>query len=93
MLVLTRSEVAKHTTINNCWVIINDNVYDVTEFLKKHPGGAKIILAHAGRDATEAFESFHKAEIIDQNLGPGYIYPLLIHSMSTARLIKTQVKT
>ncbi|KAJ5856999.1 hypothetical protein N7455_007893, partial [Penicillium solitum] len=64
------SEVAKHTTINNCWVIINDNVYDVTEFLKKHPGGAKIILAHAGRDATKAFESFHQAEIIDQNLGP-----------------------
>lgn len=76
ILILTRSEVAKHTTINNCWVIINDNVYDVSEFLKKHPGGAKIILAHAGRDATKAFESFHQAEIIDQNLGPEYTHPL-----------------
>jgi cytochrome b involved in lipid metabolism len=45
ILILARSEVAKHTTINNCWVIIKENVYDVTEFLKKHPGGAKIILA------------------------------------------------
>lgn len=74
-------------------MIINDNVYDVTEFLKKHPGGAKIILAHAGRDATKAFESFHQAEIIDQNLGPEYIYPPLMHPMPTAQLIKAQVKT
>ncbi|KAJ5510194.1 FMN-dependent dehydrogenase [Penicillium expansum] len=69
-MTLNRSEVAKHTTINNCWVIINDKVYDVTDFLKKHPGGVSIILAHAGRDATKAFESIHQAEIIDQNLGP-----------------------
>ena len=31
-------------------------MYDVTSFLANHPGGSAIILAVAGRDATNAFE-------------------------------------
>ena len=27
-------------------------VYDVTDFLDQHPGGANIILANSGKDAT-----------------------------------------
>ena len=33
----------------DCWVIIEDDVYDVTNFLKDHPGGAKAIVLYAGK--------------------------------------------
>merc|ERR1712179_721180 len=37
--VYTKEEVAKHTTKGDCWVILNDKVLDVTNFLSQHPGG------------------------------------------------------
>lgn len=38
-------------------------VYDVSEFVRKHPGGADQIMLGAGRDITQLFESYHKLEI------------------------------
>jgi cytochrome b involved in lipid metabolism len=33
----TREEVAKHTDAKDSWIIINDNIYNVTSFLKEVP--------------------------------------------------------
>jgi len=49
------SEVSAHCTSDDCWLVIYDRVYDVTNFLNEHPGGEYIILEFAGRDATIAF--------------------------------------
>eukprot|EP00921_Rhytidocystis_pertsovi_P014416 GHVQ01023355.1.p1 GENE.GHVQ01023355.1~~GHVQ01023355.1.p1 ORF type:complete len:632 (+),score=96.47 GHVQ01023355.1:1282-3177(+) len=38
---------------------IRDHVYDVTEFLRTHPGGS-IIRYFSHQDATEAFDAFHE---------------------------------
>lgn len=51
----TRKEVSKHTESNDLWFIINNKVYDVTNFLS-HPGGSEILLEQGGKDCTEAFE-------------------------------------
>jgi fatty acid desaturase/predicted heme/steroid binding protein len=51
-------EVAKHNSREDCWMIINGKVYDVTSWIDKHPGG-EIILSYAGMDATDVFEAFH----------------------------------
>ena len=45
------SEVYKHNTRQDCWMVIEDKVYDVTSWIDKHPGG-DLILSYAGLDAT-----------------------------------------
>ncbi|KAF4263910.1 hypothetical protein KXW98_007982 [Aspergillus fumigatus] len=58
----TREEIEKHTTDDDCWIIINDKVYDATSVLSWHPGGKAPIMAHAGRvhqDTSKEFESIH----------------------------------
>ncbi|CAF0736407.1 unnamed protein product [Adineta ricciae] len=51
----TLKEVSAHCTENDCWMVIKDLVYDVTEFMREHPGGSDIMLEYAGTDATMAF--------------------------------------
>ncbi|KIM40332.1 hypothetical protein M413DRAFT_28816 [Hebeloma cylindrosporum] len=60
--------VAKHDNRNSCWIIVHGKVYDVTDFLDEHPGGSKIILKYAGKDATEAYEPIHPPDAIQNNL-------------------------
>merc|ERR1719386_85431 len=64
----TKEEVAKHNNKSSCWVILNDRVLDVTEFLKDHPGGELAILTFAGKDATEEFDMIHPPDVIDKYL-------------------------
>merc|ERR1712060_719144 len=57
-------EVAKHTTKDDCWVVVNGQVLDVTSFLSQHPGGELAILTFAGKDATEEFNMIHPPDVI-----------------------------
>ncbi|KAI5296740.1 hypothetical protein KEM55_005672, partial [Ascosphaera atra] len=59
---------AKHNNRSSCWVVIHGKVYDVTDFLPEHPGGAKIILKYAGKEATEAFDPVHPKGTLEENL-------------------------
>jgi L-lactate dehydrogenase (cytochrome) len=65
---LSGADVAKHNSKDSCWVIIHGKAYDVTEFLPEHPGGPKIILKYAGKDATEEFEPIHPPDTLDKYL-------------------------
>ncbi|KAI0059917.1 glyoxylate dehydrogenase [Artomyces pyxidatus] len=60
--------VQQHNNRSSCWIIVHGKVYDVTEFLDEHPGGSKIILKYAGKDATEAYEPIHPPDAITTNL-------------------------
>ena len=57
-------EVSKHVSDSDCWVIIGEDVYDVTKFLPDHPGGKKAIILLAGKDATEEFDMLHDRKVI-----------------------------
>jgi len=35
----TLKEIATHNNKKDCWLVINDVVYDVTNYLDEHPGG------------------------------------------------------
>ncbi|CAD7926402.1 unnamed protein product [Amoebophrya sp. A25] len=63
---LTLEEVAKHTSEDDCWVVVNGDVLDVTEFLPDHPGGKLAILTFAGKDATEEFNMIHPPDVIEK---------------------------
>merc|ERR1719515_689555 len=60
----TLDEVAKHNTAQDCWVVVNDQVLDVTTFLKDHPGGELAIVTFAGKDASEEFNMIHPPDVI-----------------------------
>mmetsp|Transcript_26268 Transcript_26268/g.37649 ORF Transcript_26268/g.37649 Transcript_26268/m.37649 type:complete len:145 (-) Transcript_26268:214-648(-) len=55
-------EVSKHNKLEDCWLIVGNmsnggpKVYDVTNYLDDHPGGAEVMLDLAGKDADEFFE-------------------------------------
>mmetsp|Transcript_12284 Transcript_12284/g.30684 ORF Transcript_12284/g.30684 Transcript_12284/m.30684 type:complete len:471 (-) Transcript_12284:174-1586(-) len=60
------AEVYKHDKAEDCWVVLHGVVYDLTEFVKLHPGGAQAILTVAGTDATKQFAAFHTKEIVNE---------------------------
>ncbi|KAJ3251420.1 hypothetical protein HDU77_005928 [Chytriomyces hyalinus] len=64
MGLVTYKQLAEHNNSGSCWIAVGDTVYDVTQFIHTHPGGAKIILKEAGKDATSAFEAVHSVELL-----------------------------
>ncbi|KAK9709206.1 hypothetical protein K7432_009183 [Basidiobolus ranarum] len=54
----TRAEVKGSQGDGPLYTIIDNKVYDISEFIPDHPGGA-VIMTHIGRDGTDAFYSFH----------------------------------
>lgn len=56
MVLLTKEEIAKHNTEEDCWLIIRDKVYDVSSYLEDHPGGVEIVMDLAGQDSTEDYD-------------------------------------
>lgn len=58
----TLEEIKKHNTEKDCWIIVNDRVYDCTEYLDLHPGGIESITMNGGADATEDFVAIHSTK-------------------------------
>jgi len=58
----TREEIEKHDNKQDCWLVIDNKVYDATSVLAWHPGGASAILGQAGKvhqETTTQFSSVH----------------------------------
>lgn len=54
---LTMVELAKHNKSSDCWLLINGKLYNVTNYIGSHPGGANEIIKFCGVDATAAFQT------------------------------------
>ena len=65
---LSLNAVQKHNSKESCWVVLYDNVWDVTDFLPNHPGGSQIILKLAGKNATEEYDPIHPPGTLEENL-------------------------
>lgn len=55
--IVKEEELSKHSTKDNCWIMVERKVYDVTKVIPVHAGGEKAILSWCGKDATVAFNS------------------------------------
>ncbi|PYH67354.1 cytochrome B2 [Aspergillus vadensis CBS 113365] len=65
---ISAAEVAQHCSASDCWVVINDEIWDVTEFAPEHPGGSGAILRYAGQDASQAYNEVHTPDLISKTL-------------------------
>lgn len=77
----SQKQLSEHNNENDCWVsVYHRKIYNVTDFLDEHPGGAEYILEHAGRDITDILKdkdvhehSESAYEILDDNYLVGYL--------------------
>lgn len=74
---ITIDEVAKHNTLADCWSVINDKVYNLTNFAPKHKGGAERIELICGKDGSSLFGKQHggapQPELVLKNLQIGVL--------------------
>ncbi|GAB5370056.1 hypothetical protein AAMO2058_001459200 [Amorphochlora amoebiformis] len=64
--IIPLSEVQKHNSKKDCWVIVHGKVYDLTKFAPEHPGGSHIIHTFAGKDGSRIFDTIHTPDIFDK---------------------------
>jgi fatty acid desaturase/predicted heme/steroid binding protein len=57
--VFTWQELAEHNSEESAWIAVDGKVYDITEFVERHPGGRELLLLAVGREATELVSSYH----------------------------------
>jgi hypothetical protein len=82
----TTADVALHNTSSNCWVIVNNKVYNLTNFISSHPGGSAAITAQCGKDGTASFNSGpHSASTINA------LNPYFLGTLSAVSPVLTSV--
>jgi len=59
---LSNSEIKTHNLKSDCWSIVNANVYNLTSYVKSHPGGASVIANICGKDGSKAFVNQHNTQ-------------------------------
>ncbi|KAJ7962484.1 Delta(8)-fatty-acid desaturase [Quillaja saponaria] len=56
---ITSEELKEHNKAGDLWISIQGKVYNVSDWIKVHPGGDTPLLNLAGQDATDAFLAYH----------------------------------
>lgn len=64
---------AKHNTDSDVWLVINDKVYDVSQYQLEHPGGPIVLMNRAGKHASHAFELASHSKNATENVMPKYL--------------------
>ncbi|KAH7165257.1 FMN-dependent dehydrogenase-domain-containing protein [Dactylonectria macrodidyma] len=67
---VTAHEVARHNKTDDVWIVVDGEVFDMTEFVPEHPGGPEIIYQFAGRDASLSYNEIHAPSLIRRSLEP-----------------------
>ncbi|TWU77426.1 hypothetical protein ED733_006567 [Metarhizium rileyi] len=62
------SEISQHCSPRDSWIVVDGNVYDMTDFAPSHPGGPEIIHQYSGRDASVPYNKVHAPSLIKSSL-------------------------
>jgi cytochrome b involved in lipid metabolism len=68
----TMAQVAQRNSQSACWVVIDGMVYDLTEWIRSHPGGRGAILSLCGTDGTSSFNAQHAGRASVASVLGGY---------------------
>lgn len=67
-LKISTEELGRHNTEADAWTVIRGKVYNITPYLKFHPGGVQDVMKVAGRDGTKLFTYTHAWVNVDHML-------------------------
>lgn len=63
--IYSAEEISQHNHEKDLWMVIHGKVYDLTKFLKEHPGGEEVLITLAGQDGSKCFDDIgHSYEAI-----------------------------
>ncbi|XKL67594.1 hypothetical protein PGB90_003085 [Kerria lacca] len=79
---------------------IHDDLYDLTSFVDKHPGGSMWLLLTKNSDVTEAFEAHHFTKSAENTLPKFFVrkailprhYPFTFHPNGFYRILKEKAR-
>lgn len=54
---ISLDEVARHAVADDCWMVINGVVYDITSYLPEHPSNPRIVVPWCGKEASDAYRT------------------------------------
>lgn len=66
------AQVQTHNTSTDCWTIVNNKVYNLTNFIALHPGGSSAVIALCGTNGTTGFTTQHSSSTNANNTLAGY---------------------
>ncbi len=85
---LTAEEVAAHNTASDCWSIVKGNVYNLTSYIQRHPGGPSVLTNICGRDGSAAFSNQHNGQGKPNNVLSGFLIGALGSTISATESTK-----
>ncbi|KAM7476747.1 hypothetical protein LguiB_023990 [Lonicera macranthoides] len=56
---ITLSEVKQHQTEGSMWTVLKGHVYNISPYMKFHPGGVDMLMKAVGKDSTSLFNKYH----------------------------------
>lgn len=69
----TMAKVKENNSAASCWTVVSGNVYDLTQWIKSHPGGSSAILSLCGTDGTASFRAQHRGAGRPESTLAGYL--------------------
>ena len=70
---LSNAEIGTHNSKSDCWSIVNGNVYNLTSYVSRHPGGQSVIANICGKDGSNAFTNQHNNQGKPNNVLSGFL--------------------
>ncbi|KAK6119203.1 hypothetical protein DH2020_047051 [Rehmannia glutinosa] len=56
---ISLNEVKQHQSEGSMWTVLKGRVYNLSPYMKFHPGGVEILMKAVGKDCTSLFNKYH----------------------------------